>query len=82
MAHDAVEADRQTDHACWAVWRMADEELLGKFRRAVRDADVYELMDQVDLCGTAGDPTEVLGEMVGVCAGACPRDGRAGCPHP
>lgn len=66
MGRNDVEADRQTDHAYWALWRMPDEELLEEFQTAVREADVYELLDQVNLCGTAGDPTEVLGEMIGV----------------
>lgn len=59
------EADHQADHAYWALWRMPDEELLAEFQEAVREAGVYELMDQVNLCGTAGDPAEVLGGMVG-----------------
>lgn len=64
MGRNDVEADRRSDHAYWALWRMPDQELLEAFQRAVRDAGVYDLLDQVNLCGTAGPPTEVLGEMI------------------
>lgn len=65
IGRNDVEADRRSDHAYWAVWRMPDEELLEAFQEAVREAGVYDLMDQVNLCGTAGAPPEVLGEMIG-----------------
>lgn len=51
-----IEADRRIGYACWAAWRMPDEELLEEFQEAVREAGVYDLMDQVNLCGTAGGP--------------------------
>lgn len=60
-----VDADRQSEHTYWAMWSMPNEELLEEFQGAVREAGVYELLDQVNLCGTAGGPVEVLGDMVG-----------------
>lgn len=67
IGQNDVEADRPSDHPYWALWKMPDpdEDVLEEFQRAVRDADVYELMDQVNVCGTAGDPAEVLGDMIG-----------------
>ena len=65
MGRNDVDADSQADYTLWAVWRMPDEELLEEFQQAVRDAGVYELMDQVNLCGTSGDPADVLGDMIG-----------------
>lgn len=65
MGQNDVDADRQSDYELWAVWSMPNEELLEEFQGAVRDAGVYDLMDQVNLCGTAGAPPEVLGEMIG-----------------
>lgn len=59
-----VEADHPSDHAYWAVWKMPDEETLKAFQEAVREADVYELMDQVNVCGIPGDPGEILGTMI------------------
>ncbi len=66
IGENYVDADRQADHTYWAVWSMPNEELLEEFQHAVREAQVYELMDQVNLCGTAGDPTDVLGDMIGL----------------
>jgi len=60
-----VDADRQSEHAYWAVWSMPNEELLEEFQEAVREAGVYELLDQVNLCGRGGDPVGVLGDMIG-----------------
>lgn len=66
IGQNDVEADQQSDHAYWALWGMPDESVLEAFQQAVRDAGVYELMDQVNVCGTAGDPAEVLGDMIGL----------------
>ena len=60
-----LDADRQSEHTYRAMWSMPNEELLEEFQGAVREAGGYELLDQVNLCGTAGGPVEVLGDMVG-----------------
>ena len=65
MGRNDVDATHQADHTLWAVWRMPDEALLREFQQAVREAGVYELMDQVNLCGRAGGPEEILGGMIG-----------------
>ena len=66
IGENDVDADHQSDFAYWALWKMPSEEGLEEFQQAVRDAQVYELMDQVNLCGTGGDPAEVLGGMIGL----------------
>lgn len=65
IGRNDVDADRQAEYAYWAVWKMPDESLLEEFQQAVRDAGVYDLIDQVNLCGTPGNPVEVLGDMIG-----------------
>lgn len=50
----------------FAVWNFPNQESIENFEKLVVDAGWYNYFEQVNVCGTATTPEEVIGKMIAI----------------
>ena len=55
---------QKADYDFFGVWEFPDEEAVKPFEELVESAGWYNYFEQVNVCGTATTPEEVIGKMI------------------
>lgn len=56
----------RSPYAFFALWKFPDAESVKSFEKLVEDAGWYQYFEQVNSCGQADTPENIIGRLIGI----------------